>query len=112
MECVRPAVWEDPRVEVWYRQNTILYVSGEKLASDAALGRTQKENAAFPVSVFHPEYAEGRGHPRVELRERRKLQRRIKRLKEQLEAERSKGLLQRIFKNAASENPPSTRSGT
>jgi hypothetical protein len=34
--------------------------------------------------MFHPEYAEGRGHTRGELRERRKRQRRIKRLKGQL----------------------------
>jgi hypothetical protein len=45
------------------------------------------------------------------MRERRKLQRRIKRLKEQLEAERPKGLLQRIFRNATLDNTPSTHSG-
>jgi SAM-dependent methyltransferase len=88
VECIRPAVWEDPRVEVWYRQNTVLYVSGEKLASDEALALAQEKNASFPLSVYHPKDAEKRVHPRVAVRERRQLQRRIKRLKEQSKAKR------------------------
>jgi SAM-dependent methyltransferase len=102
VDCVRPAVWEDSRVKIWYRQNTILYVSSERLASDAVLRQAQMENAVFPVSVCHPEYTERYVHRSVTQRKRRKLQKRIKRLKEQLEAERSKGLLQRIFRGGAS----------
>jgi SAM-dependent methyltransferase len=85
VECVRPAVWEDPRVEIWYRQNTVLYVSAERLSSDAVLGRSQRENAAFPASVVHPDPTSEHLASRTAQRENRRLKRRIRRLKERLD---------------------------
>ncbi len=99
VDCVRPAVWEDERVEFWYAQNTILYVAAERLASDGALKDAKEEDKCFPLSVIHP-------MPRLEqrLRKIRKLNKQLKRaeertawLEKQLEAERSKGLWQRVL---------------
>jgi hypothetical protein len=102
VDCVRPAVWENSELDFWYAQNTVLYASFDRLASNGALARAQKDNAVFPLSVAHPALAEKRVHPRVAKREHNKLKRRIERLEAKLEAERSKGLLRRIFKDPTS----------
>ncbi len=52
LDIVRPAVWGDERVDVWYRQNTVLYVK----ASRAGELRTAVKPAdPEALSIVHPE---------------------------------------------------------
>jgi SAM-dependent methyltransferase len=102
VDCIRPATWEDGRVDFWYAQNTILYVASERIATDKHLERT-KESQVFPLSVVNPRMepiSVGAMWHRCERwkNQRKKLKRRVVRLEQQLEAEHSKGLLQRVFK--------------
>jgi SAM-dependent methyltransferase len=47
VDLVRPAVWNDDRVQPWYAQNTLLYVAPDRAA---VLGGA----TALPLSVVHP----------------------------------------------------------
>lgn len=51
-DVVRPAVWGDDRVDVWYRQNTVLYV---KEARAGELRTHVKPSDPDALSVVHPE---------------------------------------------------------
>ena len=48
VDCIRPAVWNDPTVPFWYRQNAILY-----LAPDSQVAAPTEEG--MPLRVVHPE---------------------------------------------------------
>jgi SAM-dependent methyltransferase len=49
VDCVRPRVWDDPRVSFWYAQNTLLYVDSKRVAlePDTAI-------RDFPLDIVHP----------------------------------------------------------
>jgi len=49
VDCIRPRIWKDRRVEVWYRQNIIMYVSESRYEAYAHL------NSGGPPDVVHPE---------------------------------------------------------
>lgn len=49
-DCIRPAVWNDARVERWYRQNIILYCRNDKIADYPLL----KTPSTMPLSIVHP----------------------------------------------------------
>ena len=46
LDCVRPHVWQDPRVALWYRLNMVLFAHEEGLARWPAL----REEAARPLA--------------------------------------------------------------
>jgi len=48
-DVVRPAVWNDNRIPVWYRQNTLLY------AKPGALKGGTPAGTSLPLNVVHPE---------------------------------------------------------
>jgi SAM-dependent methyltransferase len=48
LDVVRPRVWDDPAVEFWYAQNTLLYIDQELHAS---LG---VDPPGWPLSLVHP----------------------------------------------------------
>ena len=48
IDCIRPALWTDPEVPFWYRQNAILYVGPENPRSDSL-------TAPMPLNVVHPD---------------------------------------------------------
>lgn len=52
-DVIRPGLWTDRRVAVWYRQNTLLFLSRDHPARDAV--RQAAQQAPRPVSVVHPE---------------------------------------------------------
>ncbi|MEP2726935.1 class I SAM-dependent methyltransferase [Roseibium sp.] len=66
-DCIRPLLWNNPDVEPWYSQNTILYARGESLgrARDfAARVSRAAENSILPL--VHPvmmEYIRDRKSP-------------------------------------------------
>jgi SAM-dependent methyltransferase len=49
---IRPLVWDDERVDVWYRQNTLVYCAREILASSPRLAASR---SALPLALVHPE---------------------------------------------------------
>ncbi len=51
LDLIRRAIWDDLRIPVWYRQNTLLFVS-QRQKKDLMV-RTEYE--ADPVSLVHPE---------------------------------------------------------
>jgi SAM-dependent methyltransferase len=65
VDCIRGAIWDDMGVDVWYRQNTLLYVAADRLASLPALVATT--TGAMPRRVVHPELVTS-WPPRVILR--------------------------------------------
>ena len=54
LDPIRPAVWNDPRVEWWYSQNTLMYVSRERLASDERLSRLVVPAGSGMLDAVHP----------------------------------------------------------
>jgi hypothetical protein len=38
LDVIRPAIWDDERVEFWYRQNTVLYVRRDRIEKEPGLG--------------------------------------------------------------------------
>jgi len=52
VDLFRSAVWDDPRVAFWYRQNCFLYVQEARLAT---LGFTAWRQGDMPLSAIHPE---------------------------------------------------------
>jgi hypothetical protein len=55
LDCVRPRVWNDPGVEFWYAQNTLLYVEAATVASDGRLGQAAACTTAEALSRVHPQ---------------------------------------------------------
>ena len=53
IDCIRHRVWAHPEVEVWYAQNTLLYIREGKLAQHARLAR-QLRPAADALALVHP----------------------------------------------------------
>ena len=50
-DAIRRRVWTNENVEVWYAQNTLLFVAQEQLQNYPLL---RKEYAAYPLSIVHP----------------------------------------------------------
>lgn len=60
IDCIRPAVWDDPRVSWWYRQNTLLFASNTAIEMSPALAdalRRSRERA-WPLDLVHPRHHE------------------------------------------------------
>jgi SAM-dependent methyltransferase len=49
-DLVRPEVWDDDRVDHWYRQNTLIYATG-----DAASRLERLAKPPMPLDVVHPQ---------------------------------------------------------
>jgi SAM-dependent methyltransferase len=54
VDCIRPTVWDDPRVDWWYAQNTFIYSNQEGLARNTALAKVQHGLPVALLSVVHP----------------------------------------------------------
>jgi SAM-dependent methyltransferase len=55
VDCVRPKIWEDPGVRLWYVQNTLLFVEQAHLDSYPELKREYECSRDRPLSIIHPE---------------------------------------------------------
>jgi SAM-dependent methyltransferase len=53
IDCIRPAIWDDRRVEPWYAQNTILFATQEAIERSPSL-RGLAAEPARPLSIVHP----------------------------------------------------------
>lgn len=54
LDCIRPYVWDNEKVEVWYRNNTLLYIEKDKY--DFIASKIIKN--PFPIDIIHPEMLE------------------------------------------------------
>ena len=55
VDSIRPRVWSNESVAYWYRQNAVLYVHEDTLASTPALPRERERTVVTMLSVVHPE---------------------------------------------------------
>lgn len=58
LDPIRREVWEDERVEWWYRQNTLLFVRPDLLAENATLRQELSAAPSGPRSIVHPRLLE------------------------------------------------------
>ncbi len=54
IDCIRPSVWRDPEVEVWYAQNTLLYARSEIIESRVMLAKAFDRTEHGRLSIIHP----------------------------------------------------------
>lgn len=54
IDCIRPRVWRDLRVQWWYTQNILLYASADALERAPALRAMQEACAPIPLDLVHP----------------------------------------------------------
>lgn len=54
IDCLRRRVWNDPDVEWWYAQNTIVYASEAGLAKNPALRAAEVEKPEGIMPLIHP----------------------------------------------------------
>jgi len=54
VDCVRDRIWDDDDILWWYRQNSFLFVSQERLRADDRLRAARGRPAAFPLRALHP----------------------------------------------------------
>lgn len=52
-DVLRPIVWDDPSVDWWYAQNSVLYANAAGLAANPAL-LTPSRQPGWPPSLVHP----------------------------------------------------------
>ena len=48
IDLVRPAIWNDSEIPIWYRQNTLVYTSDKKLHGELSKQTTSIINAVHP----------------------------------------------------------------
>lgn len=53
VDCVRPQIWNDKRIKVWYIQNSFLYIKQDKLSNYPGLTKYQSSGSTM-ISVIHP----------------------------------------------------------
>jgi SAM-dependent methyltransferase len=59
IDCIRKRVWNNQKVEWWYAQNTMLYVSEDYLEGQPRLKNEHQLSKDNPLSIVHPRlYAE------------------------------------------------------
>ena len=54
IDCIRPVIWEERGVRIWYRQNTLLYASRALIESNERLKEARERYAGRPLSLVHP----------------------------------------------------------
>jgi SAM-dependent methyltransferase len=55
IDCLRPRVWNDPRVKWWYSENAVLYATRPALEARPALARERERCPGDPLPLVHPE---------------------------------------------------------
>jgi hypothetical protein len=54
VDLIRPRIWDNDTVQVWFRQNIVLYVSRPRLEADPMLAAEHARTNAAMLSVIHP----------------------------------------------------------
>ncbi len=55
IDCIRPRIWEDQTVDVWYAQNTLVYVAETELERYPRLVQEHQRHGDTPLAVVHPQ---------------------------------------------------------
>lgn len=63
-DVVRPAVWNDPSVKVWYAQNSLVYVRRSRLPGYPRLAAAVERTDPQRLSLVHPRLYERNSDPR------------------------------------------------
>ena len=53
LDCLRPHIWQNPRVAWWYRQNLFLYANDRALDTHPALLAESRREVADDVDLYH-----------------------------------------------------------
>jgi hypothetical protein len=53
-DCIRPRFWEDPQVDYWYPQNTVLYIQRDHLERHPALASAAAWPSESIRAIRHP----------------------------------------------------------
>jgi hypothetical protein len=53
-DVIRPTIWSKPAVEPWYKQNSFLYISKERV-DDYSIVKARNSCASIPLRLVHPE---------------------------------------------------------
>ena len=54
VDCIRDRTWDDDGVLWWYRQNSFLFASRERLGEDDRLRAARERPPSFPLRALHP----------------------------------------------------------
>jgi SAM-dependent methyltransferase len=54
IDCLRPQIWSNPKVEYWYAQNLLLLVADSRLQTDAGLRSAAARTNRRQLSLVHP----------------------------------------------------------
>ena len=55
LDLIRPLIWDDPQIPVWYRQNLLLFVHRDEPALPRLQVEAAKSLASLPLNRAHPE---------------------------------------------------------
>jgi SAM-dependent methyltransferase len=69
IDCLRELVWNDQKIEYWYRQNVILYANHESLISHPRLMAENERRGGVPMALVHPELLQQKLAPKIGLRD-------------------------------------------
>jgi SAM-dependent methyltransferase len=53
-DCIRPLVWDNPRVDYWYAQNTFLFVHASWCPRFARIANTMRTSGTPFINLIHP----------------------------------------------------------
>ncbi len=55
LDLIRPLIWDDPQIPVWYRQNILVFAKNGSSQLDALRSKAEAA-ASFPLALAHPDY--------------------------------------------------------
>ena len=54
IDCLRPLIWENEKIQIHYRQNMFIYAESIALKSSNALSQAKFSSATIPMRLVHP----------------------------------------------------------
>lgn len=70
IDLLRRLIWANERVEWWYAQNLLLFVSNQEMAKNELLYLAQEASPGPPLAMVHPRLFESRSEPPIPHRSR------------------------------------------
>jgi SAM-dependent methyltransferase len=58
LDIIRPRIWSDRQIPLWYRQNTILYTNAHRRQELAGIWEQKLKCPRMPISIVHPDMYE------------------------------------------------------
>ncbi|MCG8547093.1 MAG: class I SAM-dependent methyltransferase [Alphaproteobacteria bacterium] len=55
IDVLRMAIWDDPEVTWWYKQNLLLFANEDALAANPRLAAARADSPALPLALVHPD---------------------------------------------------------